>query len=323
MGQVEGYAELLQAALDRAQHLLGERIMEPLVEHLADLGFRQVTLIPRGKLSLLPLHAIAFEKITATYAPSASALQAAKNAAAKRVGLSPTLLAIGNPLPNPNPLPFARAEVEEIAPLFDSKVQRVLNERQATRAETLKKQTGTTHLHFACHGAFNVEEPLDSALFLSGDDTITLRDLLSGDLDLSASRLAVLSACQTGITDFQRVPDEAIGFPAGFLQAGVPGVISTLWPVADISTALLFAHFYRCHLQEGKDAAIALHQAQAWLRNSTAVMLNLADWYKRLYEASMKRDTKAFMAMRYYKANPYVKPFSHPYFWAAFIFSGI
>ena len=77
---------------------------------------------------------------------------------------------------------------------------------------------------------------------------MTLRDLLDSDLDLSASRLAVLSACQTGIIDFRRIPDEAIGFPAGLLQAGVPGVVSTLWLVDDISTALLLARFYRHHL---------------------------------------------------------------------------
>lgn len=87
-----------------------------------------------------------------------------------------------------------------------------------------------THLHPACHGSFDLDEPLDSGLWLSGGKRLTLRDLLDGDLDLSSLRLAVLSACQTGMVEFARVPDEAVELPAGFHQAGVPAVISTLGP---------------------------------------------------------------------------------------------
>jgi len=300
--------------------------MVPLAARLADLGFRQVTLIAGGRLDLFPLHAVAFEALTCTYAPSARALQAAVNAARERAGLSPVLLGIGNPLPNPQPLAFACIEVEEIAPCFTAEARRVLYERQATRAATLRVLPNATHLHFACHGAFDVEEPLDSALYLSGNDTLTLRDLLDGDLDLSTVRLAVLSACQTGITDFRKVPDEVIGLPAGFLQAGVPGVVSTLWPVADISTALLLVRFYRYHLEDGLDPATALHQAQGWLREATAAEMNLAHYYERHYERqyqeSGKEDQDAFLAMRHYRANPDVKPFTDPYYWAGFTFSG-
>jgi CHAT domain-containing protein len=107
------------------------------------------------------------------------------------------------------------------------------------------------------------------------------------------------------------------------LQAGVPAVVGTLWPVADISTALLLARFYRYHLQDGLDAAMALHQAQAWLRDSTAAEMNLADWSERCYEASGRTNGDALWWMRYGQANPGEKPFAHPYYWAAFAFSGV
>jgi CHAT domain-containing protein len=187
----------------------------------------------------------------------------------------------------------------------------------------LKALPGATHLHFACHATFDVASALDSALFLSGNDTLTLRDLLDGGLDLSAARLAVLSACQTGITDFFKVPEEMVGFPAGFLQAGVPGVVSALWPVADISTALLLTRFYHYHLKDGRDPAMALYLAQGWLRAVTAQEMGLADYYQRLYQESGQKDQDAFRAMRYYRANPSVKPFAHPYYWAGFVFSGV
>ena len=134
---------------------------------------------------------------------------------------------------------------------------------------------------------------------------MTVRDLIHAESErLAHLRLVVLSACQTAITDFGNLPDEAVGLPSSFLQAGVPAVIGTLWPVNDISTALLMVCFYRYHLQDGLDPVTALHQAQAWLRDSTAAEMSLADWYQRHFEASGRKDRDAFAAMRFYRDNP-------------------
>ncbi len=75
--------------------------------------------------------------------------------------------------------------------------------------------------HFACHGRFDLDDPLASSLHL-GDGLLSLTDLLDKDeVNLEKTR------CQTAITDFRDVPDEAIGLPAGFLVAGVPGVVGS------------------------------------------------------------------------------------------------
>ncbi|MBM4432266.1 MAG: CHAT domain-containing protein, partial [Chloroflexi bacterium] len=327
-----GYLDLIAGQSDPAELMrlldglwpaLKARLMAPIVERLHMLGCQQATLIASESFRLLPLTAMALDEMEWAEAPSARVLQTALRAAAERDSRHPVLLGIGNPLPNPAPLPFARLEVEEIAALVPAASRRVFCGKEATRSVVARALPGATHLHFSCHGAYGADEALDSALFLSGDDRLTLRDLLDGGLDLSASRLAVLSACQTGISDLLSAPDEAIGFPAGFLQAGVPAVISTLWPVVDISTALLLIRFYRLHLQQGLAPATALRQAQMWLRGASAAQLGLAERYQRLYESSQRRDGEAFRAMRYYQANPEVKPFRHPYYWAAFVFSGV
>ena len=133
----------------------------------------------------------------------------------------------------------------------------------------------------------------------------------------------MLSACQTGITEFARVPDEAIGLPAGFLLAGVPGVVATLWPVDDVSTALLMAEFYRLLIAERLAPARALRRARVHLRDSTPAQLDLAGWFERRYEASGGTDTDAFHAASYFRAHGDADPpFADPYYWAGFTYTG-
>ena len=179
-----------------------------------------------------------------------------------------------------------------------------------------------THLHLACHAAFDLDEPLDSALYLSGGDRLTLRDLLDGTVDLSGQWIAVLSACQTGITEFNRVPDEVVGLPAGFLQAGVPGVVATLWPVNDLSTAVLVAEFYRSLLGEQHDPAAAIDSARRFLRDATA--RELADWFESRYADSGGTDLPAYEAAADLRAHPDLadRPYADPLYWAGFVYSG-
>ena len=181
---------------------------------------------------------------------------------------------------------------------------------------------GATHLHLACHGAFDPREPLDSALYLASGDQLGLRELLDGNLNLSSQILAVLSACQTGITEFTRIPDEVIGLPAGFLQAGVPGVVATLWPVNDQSTAVLVAEFYRLLIAERQDPATALARARRYLRDATAG--ELAEWFERRYDDSGGTDVAAYEAAADLRSrpDPEDRPYTDPVYWAGCSNSG-
>jgi CHAT domain-containing protein len=320
-GALLGEIETLSQVLNEVGLNLHNKLLASVAGHLQASGYENAILIPAGLLNLLPLHALTADSMIFTLTPSARALQSALKLVQERKNLSPTLFGVGNPLPNPQPLSFARLEVAEIVPLFGDK-HRALYEEQATREAVIEAAHGATYLHFSCHGAFNPNQPLDSAFYLAGDDTLTLHDLLDGRLDLSSARLAVLSACQTGITDFQNVPDEAIGFPTGFLQAGVPGVISTLWPVDEISTALLMMHFYRQHLEDGLPAAQALRQAQLWLQDVTAG--ELTDHFARKRRERRPNYEQVSAAWRRFAAmQPEEQPFAHPYYWAAFTFTGV
>lgn len=71
--------------------------------------------------------------------------------------------------------------------------------------------------------------------------------------------------------------DEALGLSTAFLAAGAAGVVATLWPVDDYSTALLMSRFYESLIETGSrpghphggDPAAALRAAQLWLRALT------------------------------------------------------
>ncbi|MBU0492293.1 MAG: CHAT domain-containing protein, partial [Chloroflexi bacterium] len=332
----------LPTALDEVLPVLGERLMGPLADRLRELGARGVTLIPTGLLGLLPLHAARYrrqgqavcllDEFDVAYAPSARVLGAAREALAVRSGVAPVLAGVGNPLENPKPLPYARPELEGVAALFDRGVQGALYERAATEERLMAALVGATHVHLACHGMFNPAEPLDSHLQLANDEQWTLREILESG-SLAQARLVVLSACQTGITDFQNLPDEVLGLPAGFLQAQVPGVVGTLWSVNDLSTMLLILRFYQYHLQgneatgEGPMApARALRGAQLWLRGVTAEEL-AARFESELAKPDTERAISYEQAEQAWQRFAFDyeetdQPYAHPVYWAPFMVSG-
>ena len=338
-GQLSGDAQVLEPALDRTLNAIGERLMAPLGQRLRDLGISAITLIPGGRLSLLPLHAARYgggyfvDEFQVTYAPSARTLAHCRDRLAAIHAPRPTLFAVGNPLPVFSPLLSARDEAETTASFFMDGAPRLFLEEEATyprvfEALAERANSGHTYLHFACHGVFEPDAPLVSGLLLGGEKRLTLADLLDRVV-LNHTRLAVLSACQTAIIDFDHVPDEAIGLPAGFLTAGVPGVIGSLWPVNDVSTALLMKHFYGYHCQEGLEPGAALRKAQRWMRCSLTLG-QVTTYLDRLLAQTPRNDIKQRIRlkavrtslMEKHNSNLQARPFASPYYWAPFTMSG-
>lgn len=241
----------------------------------------------------------------------------------------------------PPSLTYACSEVMSILDLLPPGTGVPLYEQEATHDALWASLAGATIVHLACHGQFAMDDTLASALLLAGDTRLTLRELVTGNTTaLAKVRLAVLSACQTAITDFRRVPDESIGLPGGFLQAGVPAVVGSLWSVNDLSTALLMHRFYELHLQGDtkmglapQHTARALRLAQLWLRDLTyQAMFDYFDRHRRLNEARMENAATRMgssmvlegreIAEEGLADNPDARPYADPVFWAAFTFNG-
>ena len=82
-------------------------------------------------------------------------------------------------------------------------------------------------------------------------------------LDLSGCRLVVLSACQTGLGEYNS--EGVYGLQRAFKLAGAQSVLMSLWSVDDKATQELMTEFYR-RLILGKEPGEALVTAQYSLR---------------------------------------------------------
>ena len=153
------------------------------------------------------------------------------------------------------PLPGSEFEAQQISPLLQT--QPLIGE-VAYEGKVSQEMLTAPILHFATHGLFDEQHGLNSSLALTaqgGDGFLTAEEIM--DLKLRAD-LAVLSACDTArgaITG-----DGVVGLSRAFFAAGVPSVLSSLWPVADFSTAELMEEFY-VNLQDEPDKGQALRQA--------------------------------------------------------------
>ena len=306
---------------------LWDLLMGPIVQQLKILGYDRATLIPTGYLSLLPLHAAwtpdsskptgkryALDDIHFTYTPNAKSLTEAR-----AIGDRPftnSILAIDNPRQD---LPNSQREIDCAIDSFSDRT--VLRHDNATIDAVKSGLAKAAIVHFSCHGTANFTEPLNSGLLMS-DGLLTLKDLLALNLAQdSGIRLAILSACETGLPGLDNI-DEVVSLPIGLLQAGVAGVISSLWSVSDLSTIMLLTRFYDFWRKEGLEPAIALHQAQIWLRDTTN---REKLTYFKTNPHQLPPEVSSFLrnAITNINADRTDRTFSHPFHWAAFSYTGI
>ena len=102
-----------------------------------------------------------------------------------------------------------------------------------------------------------------NAQFLGDIDTVNdgvLTALEVLGLDLSGTRLVVLSACETGLGEIHE-GEGVYGLRRSFQEAGVAEVISSLWEVSDAGTQALMTDLYD-RILEGTPARVALREAQ-------------------------------------------------------------
>ena len=173
---------------------------------------------------------------------------------------------------------FSRQEAEAITGLLPSSERLRALDFAADRRLALSGKLGEYRiLHFATHGLLNNKVPALSGLVFSLVDEqgqprngfLRLHEIYN--LKLNAD-LVVLSGCQTALG--QEVSGEGlIGLTRGFMHAGAPRVVASLWNVNDQATANLMKLFYQRMLKDGLRPAAALRAAQIdmWKTEPNAV----------------------------------------------------
>ena len=230
---------------------------------LAQLDKSRITFISHGALHYVPLAALhsgseyLIDKFAVRLLPSASVLKYLRMGEANYPA---GVLALGNPdLGDPRlDLEFAQQEAVAIARMVPK--SRAFLRKDANETTLRKYGQGFRYLHFATHGEFKADNPLDSALILTKDEQgnglLTVSKLYSMRLDTD---LVTLSACETGLGKIAN-GDDVVGLTRGFLYAGAATIVASLWKVDDQATSDLMRAFYSNLSQTGK--LDALRRAQ-------------------------------------------------------------
>jgi CHAT domain-containing protein len=171
-------------------------------------------------------------------------------------------------------LPFSRREGKAIVDMVPAGEGTLVMDFDASRASVTSASLAQYRIiHLATHGLLNSDYPELSGVVLSLVDHNGREQ--AGFLDLSeiyklkiGADLVVLSACQTALG--REIKGEGlIGLTRGFMHAGAPRVVASLWQVDDAATANLMREFYKAMLLEGMRPAEAMRAAQmrTWIND--------------------------------------------------------
>ncbi len=173
---------------------------------------------------------------------------------------------------------FSRAEALGILSLVPADARLQALDFAASRDTATSAELGRYRIaHFATHALLNNSHPELSGIVLSlvdqngkpQDGFLRLHDIYN--LKLPAD-LVVLSACESGLGRDIR-GEGMIGLTRGFMYAGAPRVVASLWKIDDRATAEFMTRFYAEMLGERHlppAAALRAAQLEMWKKSNSS-----------------------------------------------------
>lgn len=246
---IAGYRRMLQnlEPLEKNSRELYDKL---LAQPLAGLGeVKALGIIPHGSLHYLAFATLSdgrdyvVDRQQLFYLPAASVLR--YTLSRRQPGKRLRVLAIGNPDLGDRSLDLPFAEREAGTLHWNYPDVTTLTRERATESWVREHISEFGIIHLASHGEFDPVNPLFSAIRLAPDKKSNGKleaEKIFG-LNITAD-LVVLSACQTGLGDI-RGGDDVVGMNRAFIFAGTHSLMSSLWRVSDVSTAILMKQFYR------------------------------------------------------------------------------
>jgi CHAT domain-containing protein len=302
----------------------------------------KLILIPHRYLHLFPLHAIPVSRENwqrfhpnnqncplnpclvdcfdngVSYAPSCQLLHQVQK---YKRGKFDQFFAIQNPTDD---LTAAEMEVQSIKNIFPSpeifaKQDPKKGKQSESKLEIAEKVADSHHLFFSCHGFFDPNAPLKSGLQLA-DGTLTLEEIIRY-FNLTQCSLVTLSACETGQVQLDNT-DEYISLTSGFLLAGSPSLYVSLWSVHPLSTAILLIRTYENLYHQPGKFALALSQAQIWMRDTD--IQGFLDWTNQchLLDTDWRGTLQCLLEKDKATQGLCAKIYQNPFHWAGFCAAG-
>jgi CHAT domain-containing protein len=173
---------------------------------------------------------------------------------------------------------YTGSELEKIAETFRN--SQIYKSGSATKQNFLKSIGQSKIHHLAMHSLLNENDYEQSSLLFQNSEKLYFRELYALNFP---SELVVLSACNTGVGQFQN-GEGLMSISRALNYAGVKSLVHSLWQVPDKETAELMGYFYQ-NLSDGLEKDLALSKAK----------------------------------MEFIEKNPLK---SHPYYWSGFILNG-
>jgi len=237
---------------------LVDKLFRPLADLVRQFPERNFILFPHAELAAVPywqLFELLGENVNYCICPSLSVFRICSER--HRSGSAPVLTMDDST----KTLRYSRKELQDIR-----QWKECLEAQNMHQLQQLGGTCGT--IHIAAHGLYNPNNPYYSGIVMV-DDASQTDDVLSqfvsiegfsdvpksgsyrlatcaelmAKFDFSSCRLAVLSACESGVTRIHGA-GEMTGLPTAFLVAGAKTVVASLWPVNDGATALLMHYFW-------------------------------------------------------------------------------
>jgi CHAT domain-containing protein/tetratricopeptide (TPR) repeat protein len=249
---VSRHSAALLAAIRHHLKDLYQQLIAPLRQIISP-GQRLIV-VPHQVLHYVPFHALydgerhIIDDHELTYGASASVLKICRERKPANSAKFDLILAVADEL-----TPYINDEVAALQELLPNAKVFVGPEAREDKLRQYASDAGK--IHIAAHGVFRADSPMFSSLKL-GDSWLNLFDIFN--LQLGAE-LTTLSACETGMSAVWE-GDELLGLARGFLYAGTPSLVVSLWTVNDRSTAQLMGRFYK-GLRDGLSKSRALKDA--------------------------------------------------------------
>jgi len=166
-------------------------------------------------------------------------------------------------------LTAAAREANDISRNYPNSI--VLTAEHATEQSVKAEIKAASIIHLATHGLIDKRYSLNSRFILAkpaikDSEDGELRAYEISSMRLPLTRLAVLSACQSGVERFYR-GEGMVGLSRAFLAAGVPTVVASNWMVDSEVTAILMVGFHQQLKQQG--VSQALRHAQLSMLHDT------------------------------------------------------